>query len=172
MWETRWPVRGVVHRTASVIFIIVAIMHAISLIVSRRLRGHWKHLLPKSRDAKDAIHSLAYNLGLTKQQPKLPPYNFIEKAEYWAVVWGAIIMAGTGIVLWANTWFLHYIPKVWMDVATAIHLYEAILAGLAILVWHIYFVIVDPEVYPLETAFITGKSIRRHEHHDETPAQK
>jgi cytochrome b subunit of formate dehydrogenase len=167
MWETRWPVRGVVHRIASVVFMIVAVMHLISLFASRRLRDHWKQLLPKLRDMPDALHSFAYNLGLTQRKPKLPAYNFIEKAEYWAVVWGAIIMALTGIMLWANTWFLRYVPKVWMDVATSIHFYEAILAGLAILVWHIYFVILDPEVYPLETAFITGKSVRQHEHHDE-----
>jgi cytochrome b subunit of formate dehydrogenase len=171
MWETRWPVRGVVHRVASVIFVIVAIMHAISLLVNRRLRDHWKNLLPKFRDLPDAMHSMAYNLGLSKRKPKLPAYNFIEKAEYWAVVWGAIIMAGTGIMLWANTWFLRYVPKVWIDVATSIHLYEAILAGLAILVWHIYFVVLDPEVYPLETAFITGKSVRPHDHPEDEPSQ-
>ena len=45
-----------------------------------------------------------------------------------------------------------------MDVATAIHLYEAILATLAVLVWHFYFVIFDPEVYPLNTALVTGYS--------------
>lgn len=171
MWEQQWPVRGVVHRVASVIFIGVAVMHAVALAVSRRLREHWKELLPRLRDLPDALRSFAFNLGLSSRRPKLPAYNFIEKAEYWAVVWGAVIMAATGIVLWANTWFLRYVPKVWMDVATAIHLYEAILAGLAILVWHIYFVVLDPEVYPLETTFITGKSVRRDDHQEDEPPQ-
>ncbi|MBI1895594.1 MAG: cytochrome b/b6 domain-containing protein [Acidobacteria bacterium] len=160
-WERQWPVRGTLHRAASVVFLGVALLHLISLAASPRLRRHWTSLLPKWRDVTDAASSFAYNLGLSGKPPRLPAYNFIEKVEYWAVVWGAILMAVTGIVLWANSFSLHYIPKVWLDVATAIHFYEAILAGLAILVWHIYFVILDPEVYPAETTWITGRSVRR-----------
>jgi len=35
----------------------------------------------------------------------------------------------------------------WIDVATSIHFYEAILATLAIVVWHFYQVFLDPDVY-------------------------
>ena len=156
-WESRWPVRGTVHRVAAVIMLSVAGIHLVSIIVNKKLREHWLHLIPRYTDLPQAVHSLAYNIGLTSKRPKLPAYNFIEKAEYWAVVWGAVIMGATGIVLWANTYFLSIVPKVFLDVATAVHLYEAILAALAILVWHIYFVIFDPEVYPVETAWITGQ---------------
>jgi hypothetical protein len=44
------------------------------------------------------------------------------------------------------------------DVATIIHYYEAILACLAILVWHFYHVIFDPRVYPLNWAFWDGRT--------------
>jgi cytochrome b subunit of formate dehydrogenase len=164
-WERTWPVRGTVHRIAGAIMLGVAGAHLISLLANRKLRDHWKQLIPRYTDLPQAVHSFAYNVGLTRKAPKLPAYNFIEKAEYWAVVWGAIIMGATGILLWANTFVLSLLPKVVMDVATTVHLYEAILAALAILVWHLYFVIVDPEVYPVDTTWITGKSVRPH--HDE-----
>jgi hypothetical protein len=62
---------------------------------------------------------------------------------------------------------MQYLPKEWLDVATAIHWFEAILAAAAIVIWHFYGVIFDPDVYPLDTAFITGFSVR--EHDDPTP---
>jgi hypothetical protein len=50
-----------------------------------------------------------------------------------------------------------------LDVATAVHFYEAVLATLAIVVWHFYSVIFDPDVYPMETAWMTGVSVKEHE---------
>jgi hypothetical protein len=51
------------------------------------------------------------------------------------------------------------------DAATALHWYEAILATLAILIWHFYGVIFDPEIYPMDTAWITGKVPVEHLRH-------
>jgi hypothetical protein len=44
-----------------------------------------------------------------------------------------------------------------VNVARVIHFYEAILASMTILVWHLYSVMFDPEVYPMNWAKITGK---------------
>jgi hypothetical protein len=38
-----------------------------------------------------------------------------------------------------------------------LHFLEAILATLAILIWHFYFVIFDPAVYPMDMTWLTGK---------------
>jgi cytochrome b subunit of formate dehydrogenase len=111
----------------------------------------------------EAAQGMAYNVGLRKKPPHLPPFSYIEKAEYWAVVWGGVVMGITGVMLWANNLTLQWLPKEWLDCATALHYYEAILACLAIVVWHFYLVIFDPEVYPMDTTWLTGKSVRRHE---------
>ena len=81
-----------------------------------------------------------------------------------AGVWGAVVMASTGLLLWANNLAMRYLPKVWLDVATSVHFYEALLATLAIVVWHFYSIIFDPDVYPLNTAFLTGYSSKKTEH--------
>ena len=160
IWENRWPVRGTVHRIASVVFIVVAVMHITSLVMNHQLRRHWYGLMPKTKDLTEAAQTLAYNVGLRSERPVLGSHSYIEKVEYWAVVWGAAIMIATGLLLWLSTWEMRWAPKWILDLATSIHFYEAVLAAAAVLIWHIYYVVFDPEVYPMDPAWLTGKSTR------------
>jgi cytochrome b subunit of formate dehydrogenase len=171
-WETTWPVRGTVHRIAAVLFMVVAGMHVVSLIVSGKLRRHWKELWPRINDVREAWLNFAHNLGLRSKRPPLAPHGYVEKAEYWAVVWGAVVMIITGLMLWANRFTLRWLPKSFSDLATAVHFYEAVLAGLAIVVWHFYSVIFDPDVYPMETAWLTGRSVKRKKQEETEPEPK
>jgi cytochrome b subunit of formate dehydrogenase len=161
--------RGVVHRAAGAVMIAVSLVHLVSLVINRGLRNHWKELLPTRRDPAEAAANLAYNLGLRSVKPTRSSHSYLEKAEYWAVVWGTLVMALTGVALWANNWMLAMFPKSWLDVATSIHFYEALLAALSILIWHFYSVIFDPDVYPLDTAWLNGRTVRQREPH---PASK
>jgi cytochrome b subunit of formate dehydrogenase len=160
LWEGSTPVRSVVHRIAAVVFMAVTGMHVISLLASVRLRRHWRVLLPARRDFKEAFTMFGYNLGLRRQRAELSEHTYVEKLEYWAVAWGGVVMILTGVLLWANNVALTWLPKSALDVAVAIHFYEAVLATLAILVWHFYSVIFDPDVYPMDTAAFTGFSAR------------
>jgi cytochrome b subunit of formate dehydrogenase len=155
------PVRGTVHRVAAVVFMLVAVLHLISLLKKGRLREHWKTLWPRVHDIREGFQNFAYNLGLRATRPQLSNHTYVEKVEYWAVAWGTVIMSLTGLMLWADKLMLTWLPKGFLDLATTIHLYEAILAALAIVVWHFYSVIFDPEVYPMDTAWLTGRSPRR-----------
>jgi formate dehydrogenase gamma subunit len=157
------PLRRNVHRIAATVMIGVTFMHLFALIFNRRLREHWLEMIPRWRDVPDAVNGFAYNLGLRRDKPNLPHHGYIEKAEYWAVVWGTLVMVITGLMLWFNNWSLEWLPKSWLDIATMVHWFEAILATLAIVVWHFYSVIFDPDVYPMDTAWLTGRSPRRRE---------
>jgi cytochrome b subunit of formate dehydrogenase len=161
LWESSHSMRGLIHRIASIVFMTAAVAHVLSLIFSKKLRDHWMSLLPKWNDLREAISNFAYNLGLTRRVPMRSSHSYIEKAEYWALVWGSMIMVVTGVLLWGTNLALQWMPKWVLDVATSIHFYEAVLASLAILVWHFYFVIFDPDVYPMDTAWLTGKSPRK-----------
>jgi cytochrome b subunit of formate dehydrogenase len=163
IWEGTGSMRGLVHRIAAVVFMGVAALHLITLLASPRLRHHWKEMWPNRRDPVEALQNFAYNVGLLSRRPARSSHSYVEKAEYWAVVWGAVIMIATGLMLWANNLMLAFLPKLWLDVATAVHFYEAVLATLAIVVWHFYSVIFDPDVYPMETAWMTGVSVKEHE---------
>lgn len=163
LMEGSYPVRSLIHRVAAGVFMAVTLTHLVSLIVSSKLRAHWKEMLPATNDPREALSNFAYNLGLGSEPPGRSSHSYVEKAEYWAVVWGAVVMIASGLLLWANNLVLRLLPKAWLDVATSVHFYEAVLATLAIVVWHFYPVIFDPDVYPLNTAFLTGITVRKQE---------
>ncbi len=159
-WESTYPLRGLIHRSAAVVLCVTSLMHVWSLIANRKLREHWMEMMPKLSDLREMYEGTMYRLGLRSQQPYQSPHSYIEKAEYWALVWGTAIMAASGALLWANNWTLAFLPKVAIDFARTIHYYEAVLATLAILVWHFYTVIFDPDVYPMDPSWLTGYTTR------------
>ena len=102
------------------------------------------------------LRQLGYLTGKNKEHVKFGRFSYIEKMEYWAVAWGTVVMGITGGVLWFENTFLKIINTSGMDIATTIHYYEAILASLAILVWHFYFVFFNPDVFPMSKAWYKG----------------
>jgi hypothetical protein len=116
-----------------------------------------KDFLPIPKDVRDVGDVLRYYFGWGKQKPEFARFNYAEKAEYWALVWGMIVMASTGVMLWAKVSVGHVLPRWWLDVATAVHFYEAVLATLAIVVWHFYQIFLDPDTYPMNWAWYDGK---------------
>ena len=108
-----------------------------------------------------------YLVGLRREHPQIRRFGYAEKMEYWAVVWGTLIMGLTGLMMWFQLIVTRYLPRWVVEVALTIHFYEAILACLAIIVWHFYHVIFDPDVYPLNAACIDGRvseKWQKHEH--------
>jgi formate dehydrogenase gamma subunit len=149
--------RRIIHRVAAVVMLLVGTYHILYLTLSKEGRLWVKDLLPKLKDAKDLIANFGYYLGVKDEKPKIARFGYAEKAEYWAVVWGTIIMGLTGLMIWFKIDVFGFLPRWWIDIALAVHFYEAVLATLAIIVWHFYQVIFDPDVYPLNFAFIDGR---------------
>ena len=154
--------RGVLHRIAAVVISAATVFHFVHLALVKRDRVILWELLPNWQDAKDIANMLRYNLGLIDKRPTFGMFGYAEKMEYWAFMWGTVVMAVTGILLWAKDWSLRYFPVWLMDASTAAHWYEAILATLSILVWHWYLVVFDPDVYPMDLAWLTGKASADH----------
>ena len=161
-----WRSNG--HRAAALLFVLLAAYHLWFMLLTQRGRQELRELCPRRMDFIQPFQMLAYYLGIRKERPLFTAkYSYIEKTEYWALVWGSVIMALTGVLLTWEGWTLRLFPKWFFDVVTAIHYYEAILACLAILIWHFYFTIFDPEVYPMKWSWISGKSTPSDkEHHD------
>jgi cytochrome b subunit of formate dehydrogenase len=155
-------VRAITHRTAAAVLIAVGFYHLLYVTITKSGRRLLVDFLPVPKDALDVWQTFRYYLGFSTEKPEFPRFNYAEKAEYWALVWGLIVMASTGIALWAKVWVGNLLPRWWLDVATAIHLYEAILATLAIVVWHFYQVFLDPDVYPMNWAWWDGKMSFEH----------
>jgi len=149
--------RRIVHRVAAVVMLLMGTYHIMYLAFSKEGRLWFKDMLPRPKDVTDLIGNFAYYLGIKDKKPQIARFGYAEKAEYWAVVWGTILMGITGLMLWFKIDVFGFVPRWWIDIALAIHFYEAILATLAIIVWHFYQVIFDPDVYPINFAFIDGR---------------
>lgn len=158
-WDGGFGARGTIHRVAAVIFVIGSAWHVFYLRTPSG-RQFLRDMLPGLHDAREVRHAFGYNLGLSRQRPRAGRFGFAEKAEYWALVWGTVIMGATGFLLWFRNEAVESFSREFVAVMRVIHLYEAWLATLAILVWHFYGVIFKPGVYPGNPSWITGKMPR------------
>ena len=168
--EHAFEARGIVHRIASLVMIAASLYHLYYILFTIRGRKLVRDLFPRKQDIIDFKDSMLYLIGKTDIKPKMSRFSYIEKMEYWAVVWGTVIMGGTGFILWFENFFLKYVGTMGMDISTAIHYYEAILASLAILVWHFYFIFLNPDVYPMSKVWFKG-FITREEMEKEHPLE-
>jgi formate dehydrogenase gamma subunit len=161
------PFRRWTHRVAGIVMLLIGAYHLIYLLTTRDGRKLVADLFPVKKDLADVIQAVRYLTGLSPDKPKIGRFGYAEKMEYWAVVWGTIIMGATGLAIWFKIDVTQHLPRWVVTVATTIHYYEAVLACLAIIVWHFYGVIFDPEVYPLNTACLDGRiseELQAHEH--------
>jgi formate dehydrogenase gamma subunit len=149
-------VRRVTHRVAALVMVAASLYHVIYAAATREGRRLVLDFLPTLQDVRDVMTNLKYLAGLSDQRPRFGRFGYPEKAEYLALAWGTIVMAVTGFMAWFSVATTSFLPRWAVDVAITIHYYEAILASLAILVWHLYFVIFDPEVYPMNWAWFDG----------------
>lgn len=151
-------IRSVSHRAFGVILVALAISHTVFLILTRRGRRELGHLRPARKDVDEAVGTLAYFLGRRREKPRPGRFSYAEKVEYLALMWGTVVMALTGIVLWAPSLITRWGPAWLIEASEVVHFYEAWLAFLAILIWHTFFVIFHPEEFPMNLTFVTGKT--------------
>ncbi len=165
-WEGGFPLRGIIHRIAAVIFILTVVWHMVYLM-SARGKKFIKDMWPVRKDFEAFFKTIGYNLGIAKQKAAMGRFTYVEKAEYWALVWGTAVMIISGFFLWFDDFAVEWFPKGFLDVMLVVHYYEALLASLAILIWHMYSTVFSPDVYPMNPSWYTGKMPAdwyRHEH--------
>lgn len=130
----------IIHRVAAVIMLVVSIYHIINLLYRVTvLRIRWT-IMPTFDDFKHLYDDVMYYLGQRKHKAYYNRYNYAEKAEYLAVVWGTVIMAFTGFMLWNPIYTTRFMPGEAIPAAKAAHGGEAVLAVVAIIIWHFYHV--------------------------------
>jgi formate dehydrogenase gamma subunit len=149
--------RSWTHRIAGVVLLLAGAYHIGYALGTREGRRLVKDIAPVPKDLRDLVANALYLTGLSKTKPAFGRFGYGEKMEYWAVVWGTIIMGVSGLMIWFKVGTTRFLPRWVVDVATTVHYYEAILACLAIVVWHFYHVIFDPDVYPLNRAVLDGR---------------
>lgn len=130
----------VIHHSAAVVLMLEAVYHIGAVGYRVFVRRTRLSMLPTMSDVRVAVQALLFNLGLSKVRPHQGRFTFEEKAEYWAVVWGTVVMALTGFMMWNPIATTRLLPGEFVPAAKSAHGAEAVLAVLAIIVWHIYHV--------------------------------
>ncbi len=127
-----------IHHTAAIVMMFGTAWHILVMGYSVFVMRDQMSMLPTLQDAKDGLQALLYNLGFAKKYPQMGRYTFEEKMEYWAFVWGAFIMGATGFMMWNPITATQFLPGEFVPAAKAAHGNEAVLAVLAIIIWHMY----------------------------------
>lgn len=144
--------RSMLHRIAGTIMILVSLYHVYYLLFKSAGRRLLADMFPRVKDMTDVIKNIRYYLGLEDIPPEFDRFCYKHKLEYGALFAGTTLMATTGILLWTEYLWNKFI----LDIATLVHGMEAILACLAIMVWHLYEVHLRPHKFPIDNMWITG----------------
>ncbi len=126
------------HHVAATVLMLVAIYHLLAFGYKAFVLRARLTMLPSLQDVKDALAVFTHNLGLRKSGAQMGRYTFEEKAEYWALVWGILVMGVSGFMMWNPISTVRFLPGDFIPAAKAAHGAEAVLAVLAIVVWHMY----------------------------------
>lgn len=129
-----------VHRIAAGVFGTSSVIHVASAAYALVVRGRKAPMLPAMEDVRDFFREVAFNLGRATERPSFGRFSYAEKMEYWALLWGVVVMGLTGVLMWDTARTAAVLPFVVVPVARAVHGYEALLAVLAVLTWHVYHV--------------------------------
>jgi cytochrome b subunit of formate dehydrogenase len=152
----------VVHRVAAVAMMVTAIAHFIHVawrvLGLRRGLSMWLGL----GDLRDVWQTLTYNLGRARERPRMGRYTFDEKLEYWSLLWGTVIMVLTGFALWNPIATARVLPGQFIPAALAAHSGEALLAVLAVIVWHGYSVHLRHFNRSMFTGTLSEEEMREH----------
>jgi len=148
---------GYLHRIGAAALIGVGLYHMFFITFTRTGRREFFQLLPRWQDVRDVTHNVLYFFGLRRERARFARFSYVEKFDYWAVYWGMVVMIGSGLMLWLHNWALAHLPLAALDIAYQAHSDEALLATLAIVIWHFYNVHFNPDSFPMSWTWWHGK---------------
>jgi len=151
-----------IHRIFALVFTIQALYHIVHAAYSYFLKHKALTMVPSLKDFIDVIGSMKYAFGLADKPPEYGRFDYRQKFEYWGLIFGSVILIGTGFILAFPVAVTTILPGQVVAAAVEFHGYEATMAVLTIVIWHLYDVIFRPGIFPADTTIFTGKlSIER-----------
>jgi formate dehydrogenase subunit gamma len=163
-------VTRILHRIGAIALTFIGVYHIYYCMVFKEGRKTFDLLIPKLQDGKDALHQILYFVGIKKDRPLFGRFSYIEKFDYWAVYWGMVVMITSGYILWFKDWAINAFGKYVFDIGREAHSDEALLATLAIVIWHFYNVHFNPHKFPGSLTWLNGK-ISMEEFKEEHPLE-
>lgn len=149
------------HRVGAILLMVAFGYHLLYVLIHPRGRRDLIEMLPTTKDFRDFFQNIMYFLGWVKESPQFGRFAYFEKFDYWAAFWGCIIMIGTGLAMWfPDKWsnmLPHAIRSGLLEAVLEAHRDEALLAALALFIWHLYNVHWKPGRFPGTLTWLHGK---------------
>jgi formate dehydrogenase gamma subunit len=143
------------HHIFALIFFLETVYHFGVFLYRLFVYKRWGKIWPNYEDFLHFGQMMLLNLGLSKKHPQFGRFTFEEKVEYWALIWGVLLMGVTGVMQWFPAFITRWLPGSTIPVARALHSWEAVLAVLAILTWHLYHTVVKTVNKSIFTGIMT-----------------
>ena len=149
-----------IHRAFALVFTLGAVYHFGNVFYSYFVRRRRLAMVPTLKDFGDVVGALRYTFGLAERPPQYGRYDYRQKFEYWGLIFGGLVIIATGFILAFPVTVTKVLPGQVVAAAVEFHGFEATLAVLTIVIWHLYDVIFRPGVFPADTSIFTGKISR------------
>lgn len=155
-----------IHRVFATAMMVAVVYHFGAALYRKFVLDRPRVMVPSKADAKALGGSMKYVFGRADAPPAQGRFTWEEKVEYWAFVWGTVVMVVSGFLLWNPIATTNIFPGEWIPTAKVIHGGEATLAVLSIVVWHIYHV----HIAHFNKSMFTG-TMSRHEMEEYHPLE-
>ena len=161
IFAVRW-----LHRAVGIVFSLLTAAHLVVAIAGVLTRRFAPSMLIDRKDFTDAVRQLRYYLGRSDEPPAFGRYDYRQKFEYWGLVFGSMVMVGTGFVLLYPILLSQLLPAQLIPAAKVMHSNEALLAFLIVIFWHMYGAHLNPDVFPFDKSIFTGRIDKHRLHHE------
>ncbi len=149
-----------IHRAVALLFTLLVIYH-FGYVAYQFFYKHARlSMVPTLKDFHDVVNGMKYTLGLADRPPQLGRFDYRQKFEYWGLIFGSLVLIISGFILAFPVTVTRVVPGQVVAAAVEFHGFEATLAVLTIVIWHLYDVIFRPGVFPADTSILTGKISR------------
>jgi formate dehydrogenase gamma subunit len=149
----------IIHRVFATLLMLAVVYHFGAIGYRKYVKREPKSMVPTMDDLRAVGQSVGHVAGIRRRPPRQGRYTWEEKVEYWALIWGTVVMILTGFLLWNPIATTLILPGEFIPTAKAVHSGEAMLAVLAVIVWHMYHVHIREWNPAMFTGYLSRKQM-------------
>ena len=132
-----------VHIWFGIILALSIVWHFLYILFTLYGHNDFLHILPNKNDLKSL-----FSLGFKRNMNKKERFGLQEKITYWIIGVYLMVMIITGILQYANSFTMNYIPRTIYIYIDGFHAKYGLLMGGILTIWHIYSIFLKPGRFP------------------------